>query len=247
MGVTLRLGARRLPAVACLVDVAFVLAPASYYTSRRLALPRTRSTMQELVDDMSIKELKRTIIEGGLSHAGCTEKAELRALAMEALNAFSPTHLPTPPSSHQPAKESPEISPPGHESSRQSLCEIEPLDDVVVEHAGSTGLPGWRSSSRSGFRFVPASDADFAESEAAARLHETTAAPRSQRRAIAFCVALAIACWVIFFWLVERVLFGYGESVGGAASAADMGPAGINGSLGLLGRGKGSSITASLA
>ena len=40
----------------------------------------TRVTMQELVGEMSIKELRRTIEEGGLSHEGCTDKQELRTL-----------------------------------------------------------------------------------------------------------------------------------------------------------------------
>ena len=95
--------------------------------------------MQDLVDEMSIKELKRTIADGGMSHEGCTDKQELRALALQALEGAAMS-LPSLVRETQPEPVPEPIRP-------ESLSEDRELDPAASDHLLEEGRRSSRTSS----------------------------------------------------------------------------------------------------
>ena len=59
--------------------------------------------MSSIVDNMSVRELRATIADGGLSSVGVVDKAELRRLAAQALQLLCRRLLKVRPTPHEAA------------------------------------------------------------------------------------------------------------------------------------------------
>ena len=160
--------------------------------------------MQALVNDMSVRELRATIADGGVSSEGICEKDELRALALQILMSSLPPAATPPPTVPD------HVTRHAKDPLAQAAGRRERVASVEEDDEEKCGVCfAWLESGGSSFRSLPTGELESDQSGTIRR-------PPATRRCLpaAFAVICILLCWGLFFGLLYWLVLERGARLG---------------------------------